>query len=395
MENQTINLLEYVRVILMYKRMIMIVSITAFVISIGISLLLPKTYKATALILPPQQDRGILAAMMAQIGGLANIATDLIGGAGTKSDLYVSMLKSETVKNSIIDRFHLMNIYDVKYRVDMYKKMDKFSEILSGKKDGIVSISVVDKDPKRAAEIANAYVEEVGNLSANLNVIDASQDKIFLKGRLDQSKIDLAKAEEALKNFQTKNSAIDVPEQAKVSIAEIAQLKAQLAALEVQLAVLRQSMTDSNSEVQNLQASIARLRIQIAKMEGKSDRSSIPSVGSIPQLGQEYIRVLREYKIQEAINDLLIKQYQLAIMSESKNSSGVQIIQKAQVPDRKYKPKRSLIVLITTFVSTLLSVLFAFLLENVKKMSQEERRCWIEIIEMAKFKKSPPRLSSE
>ena len=370
-----INLLDYVEVIAKRWRMIVVVTFTALIISIAIAMKLPNIYSSTALILPPQQDSGMMGMMSALSGGMAGLAGDLVG-KGTTADLYVGILNSRAVKDVLIDRFKLMEVYGQKYRLDTYNVLGDSAAISAGKKDGIISITVEDKDPKLAADLANAFADELGKLTVKLNITGAGKNRGYLEDRLVKAKADLTKAEEALKAFQSANKAFDVPEQAKVSIQGVAQLKAQLAVQEVQLAGMRSRFTDTTQEVIDAKAAISKLKAQMVQFEGSGRGSSIPSVGSVPELGQEYVRLMREFKVQEAIFELLTKQYEMARMSEAKDVDGVQIIQIATVPDKKTKPKRSLIVLATTFAAGFGALLFAFIREAGERMPEEDRERW-------------------
>jgi tyrosine-protein kinase Etk/Wzc len=372
-DDDTINLLDYLEVIAKRWKMIAIVTTAAFVISIIVSLLLPKIYSSTAMILPPQQDQGMMGMMGQMLGGdLSSLAGSMLGKS-TPADQYVSILQSDRIKGTIIDRFKLMKEYGVDYRLDMYKKMDKIVDISAGKNDGIISITVEDADPKRAAAIANAYLDELEAVTVKLSSSGAGRNKVFLEDRLARAKVDLVKAEDALKAYQTKNKALDITEQAKATIEGVAQLKAQLAIQEAQLASLRAYLTDDNDEIKTAKASIANIITQIARLEGNGRGSSIPSVGSVPALGEQYLRLMREFKIQETLVELLTKQYEMAKLSEANDVANVQVIQRAEVPDKKAKPQRSLIVLMATFVAFFLAILCSFVLEYAARMPEEER----------------------
>jgi tyrosine-protein kinase Etk/Wzc len=379
-DDDTINLLDYLEVIAKRWKMIAIVTTAAFVISIIVSLLLPKIYSSTAMILPPQQDQGMMGMMGQMLGGdLSSLAGSMLGKS-TPADQYASILQSDRIKAAIIDRFKLMTEYDVDYRLDMYKKMDKIVDISAGKKDGIISITVEDEDPKRAAAIANAYVDELEKVTVKLSSSGAGQNKLFLEDRLARAKVDLAKAEDALKAYQTKNKTLDITEQAKATIEGVAQLKAQLAIQEAQLASLRAYLTDDNDEIKTAKAAITNIIAQIASLEGNGRGSSIPSVGSVPALGEQYLRLMREFTIQETLVELLTKQYEMAKLSEANDVANIQVIQRAEVPDKKAKPKRSLIVLVSTFAAGFMAVLFAFICEFASRMPMEDRQRLNQII---------------
>lgn len=384
--SETINLLDYLEVLAKRKRLVVRSTLAMFVISICGSLLLTKIYSATALVLPPQQDQSMMGLMMGQMGGgMASLAGDLLG-SGTSADLCIGILNSNTVSDDIIDRFNLMKVYNEKCRADAYKTLDRKVDITAGKKDGIISITVEDKDPQLAAGIANAYVDALAKMMINLNATGAVQNKAYLEEQLAKAKANLSSAEEKIKSFQAKNKVVDVTEQAKGAIQGIADLTAQLAAEQVKLAVLQRSLTDSSQEVKNQKAVIGRLKEQIARFEGNGKGGAIPSVGSVPALGEEYLRLMREFKIQETLVELLTKQYEMAKLTEEKNVAGIQVIQRARVPDKKVKPKRSVIVLMATFVGLVGSTMAAFLMEYRERMPIEERQRWQHIFSLFRGK---------
>lgn len=375
------SLVDYLQIIAGRSRTILKITLAAAVISVVGSLLLPNIYTARTLILPSQEERGMMSAMMGQLGGLATLAAGAgaqIGGP-TTADLYVSMLRSEAVKDPLIDRFKLMEVYGKKYRTDAYTILDRNTLVSVGKKDGIITIAVSDKDPKRAAAMANAYATELGNLAVRLNIAGAGQTRSFLEERLVKAKAELSKAEENLKVFQAKNKAVSVTAQAEATIKGVAELRAQLAAQEVQLATYRRQFTDSSQEVKNLATSVSNLRAQIAKLEGMGGESALPSMGSVPTIGQEYVRLMREFKIQESLVELLTKQYEMARLSEAKDVSQVQVIQSAKIPERKSRPHRAIIVLMSVFIAFLLSVYGTIVADVISGMSEQEKKRWQEM----------------
>lgn len=382
-DEEEIDFLEYLEIILRRKKMILMVTITAAILSVVVALLLPKTYESTAKILPPQQEQGLTG----QLEGGSSVSGGLLGAA-TPADMCATVLASEDIKDAIIDRFKLMEVYDTVKRGALYKKMEKIVEIKAGKKDGVISITVTDEEPKRAAAIAGAYVEELAKLVAEMGVTGAAVNRSFLEGRLAKAKEDLARAEENLKAFQSRSKALDVPAQAKAAIEGIAMLQSQLVAQETQLAAVRSRFTDTTQEVMDLKATIVNLKRQIAQMEGKGSGSSIIPTGLFPQVGQEYVRLSREFKIQETLVELLTKQYELAKLSEAKNVSNIQVIQKPHVPDKKVKPKRALIVSGATFFSFACSVLWVLFLDYKGKLSEEELITWRRVKSACAWKQS-------
>ncbi len=380
-DQDEINLLDLLLVLAKRWKMIIGIPFVVAVITAIITLFMPNIYTAKTMIISSDDSSGgIGAALMAQLGGLASIAGGSLGGK-TTSDLYVTMLKSETIKDPIIDKFKLMDRYKAKIRTDVYKALDGASIISLGKKDGVITVSFTDKDPKFSAEMANAFVDELGKLAARLNMSGAANNRKFYEKQIAETKADLSKAEEALKEFQTKHKTISVTEQAKATIEGVAQLRAQLALKEVELGTMQRQFTDNSQEVKSAKSAVLHLRGQIASLEGRagSSSSSIPNLGAVPQLGQEYLRLMREFKIQEAVLEMLAKQYELAQVSEGKDTVPFQILEKAKVPERKSKPKRSTIVIMSAFSTGFLMVLVAFLQEFSEKMSPEDRQRWEQI----------------
>lgn len=369
-----LNLLDYIEVIVKHYRFILKITIATFVFSVTVSYILPVYYSSTARIIPPQQDNGFMGMMMgAMSGGMASLAGDLLG-KGSPADLYVGILNSRTISDTIIDRFKLMEIYGNKYRLDAYRSLDSKVSISAGKKDGIISITVEDKDPKRAADMANAYVSELGVLTVQLNITDANNNKLFIERRLSQAKADLANAEDRIKEFQSRYKVLDITEQAKETIKGVAELEAQLATEEVKLEGIKRIFTESSQEVKNQQAIVGNIKKQILKLEGGRAGGSVPSVGSVPEIGQQYSRLLRTFKIQETLVEMLTKQYEMTKLSEAKEITSIQVLQKAQIPDKKIKPKRSLLVLASTITAVLVSIAYILVREAIERMSDEERQ---------------------
>ncbi len=379
-----LDLLDSIEIILNRWKLIVKITSVAALISLAITLLLDNVYSATALVLPPQQDSSMLGMLIGSAGGnLSGLAGDLLG-KGTTADMYVGILNSEAVNDHIIDRFKLMNEYDEEYRVTTYKVLKRKVDIAVGKKDGIISITVEDKDPKQAAAMANAYVEELGNIIVKLNITDSGNNKDFLGQRLAKAKQELIYAENGIKAFQAKNKVISVTDQAEATIVGIAQLRAQLSLQEVQLAALQRQFTDGSQEVKSVKSSISNLRTQIAKLEGSGTGSAIPNVGSVPELEQQYLRLMREFKLQETLVELLTKQYEIEKINSAKQISSLQIVQAARAPDKKSWPKRAFIVAAATTSAFFLSIIITLMAAAFESMQPDRLARWQRLIRFTK-----------
>jgi tyrosine-protein kinase Etk/Wzc len=364
------NLAEFLSVFSKHKRMIVIATGATVIASVIISLLLPPIYRAETKILPPQQrDSGLAYQLMGQGGGLSALA---FGSLGMKKpgDLYVGMLKSRTVFDAIIDRFGLIKAYDVKYREEARNRLGSALTARSGK-DSIITVHVEDRDPRRAADMANAFVEELKTLNRGLALTEAAQRRLFFEEQILEVKSALLKSEEGIKGFQEKTGALKIDEQAKVVIAGIANVRAQISAREVQQRVMRTYATSQNPDIQRVEEEISGLKAELNKLEEKGGKGHdvLMPTGRMPSVGIEYLRKLREVKYNETLFELLAKQYELAKIDEARDAAVIQVIDKAVTPEKKVKPMRLLIVTVSLLCGFFLSVLAAFLIEYARSFS--------------------------
>ena len=387
MQEDGISLLDLLQVLIKHKRFILRFCGVVALLSIVYSLLLPKIYTATAKVLPPQREgAGLssLAALLGQSGGLAPLAGGMLGGG---ADLYIGILKSRSVEDAVIRRLSLDKVYKQKTPEGIRKTLEAKVKIQAERKSGIITIAADDREPKRAAAIANTFVDELSRKCVKLNLTSAGVERAFLEKRLEMVRTDLKNAEESMKSFQEKYKAIKVDSQSTAAIQGIAQLKAEIIAKEAQLASLRSYQTDENPQVKIIQSAISRLKSQLGAYEGSGPGGdAIPSVGNVPGLGLEYTRRLRELKIQELLFEQLTKQYEMAKLSEAKDSSSLQVLDEAVVPTRKSKPKRSRMVILSTFTAFFMSVFIVFMREHVERMPEEDRAQWNDIRSHAKFR---------
>lgn len=365
-----INLLQLLQVIVTRKNIIFYFCCAAIVLSVCYSLTLNNIYTATAKLLPPQKESGGgLSALLSQAGGLASLAGGM--GIGGSTDLYIGILKSRSVADAVVKRLDLQREFKSKTPEDARKTLEGAVKFQAGK-DGIISISADSRDPAKAALLANTFVDELSRRSVQLNLTKAGTERVFLEKRLEVAKRDLQNAENDMKTFQEKHKTIKADSQATATIGGIAQLKAELAMKEVQLAGLRSTMTDENSQVKTLMSAIANIKSQINTMSGSGGNDFIPSAGNLPGLGIDYVRKLRELKIQEAIFEQLSKQYEVAKLNEAKDSSSLQVLDEAVAPLHKSKPKRSMIVILSTVTAFFISIFIIFIQEYLSKLPPED-----------------------
>ncbi|MBL0094750.1 MAG: hypothetical protein IPP50_22085 [Piscinibacter sp.] len=346
------------------KRLIGGVTGAALVGSLALAFLLAPIYTARTTLLPPgsQQQSGSAAALAA-LGALGGLAGGL--GAKTPDELYVALLKSDSVYRELDQQFKLRERYELKSFEALRKALPKFVRVWSDKKAGVIAVEVDDEDPKFAAELANAHVVEVTKLLSRLAVSEAQLRRVFFEAQLQTTKENLIKAERDLQRVQEKSGVIVLDKQAEALIGGAAQLRAQIAEREVQLRVLRGSATDQNPDVQRLSSEVRALRGELARMESSQGGTAgstvdIP-VGKIPEAAIDYVRARRELKLQETILESMLRQYEIAKLDEAKEGPVLQQVDVALPPDYKSKPSRALIVLATTFVALLFSSLWVLI----------------------------------
>jgi tyrosine-protein kinase Etk/Wzc len=371
---EEINLLHYLVVVLKRKKLILGITLSSALITAVVSLIMTPIYRAETRILPPQQSSSSLSAqVLSQLGGASGFIGSSLG-VKNPNDIYVGMLKSRTIYDRIVDRFELMKLYEAEYREDARGELDDLVNVQSGK-DEIISVSVEDEDPKRAAEMANAFVEELKELTQNLAVTEASHRRLFFEEQLQKVKEDLIKAEEDMQRFQEKTGAIQVKEQAEAVIESIAELRAKIAAKEVELKVMRTYAKQKNPDLQRAEEELVGMKEQLKKLEVRSGRNPDPLVptGKLPKVGTEYIRKLRELKYQESLFDLMAKQYEIARVDEARDATLIQVLDKAVPAGKRAKPKRTLMVVVAAFTSFFFAVFVAFFMEYMERVSDDPK----------------------
>jgi len=289
-DDDEINLLDLLIVLAKHKAMILKVTLGAALLAVGISLLMPNVYTGTVRILPPQKSESSASAFLGQLGGLAGLAGGAIG-IKNQADLYIAIFESRTLMEHIIQQFDLQKVYKTKTQTDTLNALRGQSKFSEDKKSGMITVEISDHDPKRAADMANAFVDDIAQLMQNFALNDASVKRVFFKQQMKQAKDKLTDDEVLL------------------------------------------------------------------------DKT--------PNTSLKYMDVVRNVKYQEAIWEILAKQYEMAKLEEAKNFPLVQVLDKAIPPERKSKPKRALIVIMTTLVAFFFAVLWAFISEAMKRAEEQ------------------------
>lgn len=379
-----LSLLDFLIVLVDRRRLIFWITAAFTLMAIPVSLLLPKRYTATVTVLPPQQNSSLGAMLAAQLGsmggssglsslgGMAALAGSSLG-LKNPNDRYVGMLRSRIVEDAVIERFGLRQEYKKKYLSDTRKTFERRADVDGNAKDGMIHISVEDRDPQKAAAIANGYVDQFRRLSQSLAIGEASRRRLFFEEQLEQAKDKLADAEEAMKQTEQSTGLIQLDSQARALIETVASLRAQIAAHEMIIQGMQTYATDQNSQLVQAEQELASLRTQLEKLGGseQSDNNLIVPKGLVPEAGLKYLRKLRDVKYYETIFEVLARQYELAKLDEAREGEIIQVVDPAVVPDKRSFPKRTYIVLGAFAGGFLIGILTAFAVAGLDQMERD------------------------
>jgi tyrosine-protein kinase Etk/Wzc len=342
------------------KLLILGVTLAAAVASVAVAFALPPVYTARTSLLPPTaQSTGGASAALAALGSLGGLAG---GMAKTSDELYVALLKSDSVQRALDERFKLKERYSVNTYEVLRKTLPKYIRVAAEKKSGVITVEVDDEDPKFAAELANAHVGEVTKVLGRLAVSEAQLRRVFFEQQLKDTKENLIKAETQLRAVQEKSGVIALDKQAEALILGAAQLRGLIAERDVQLKVLRGGATEQNPDVMRMNAELRALRGELARMEsskgGNAGSAVDMPVGKLPEVAIDYVRARRELKLQETLLEGMIRQFEMAKLDEAKEGPVLQQVDAAMVPDYKSKPSRAMIVLASSLLALIASAVW-------------------------------------
>jgi capsule polysaccharide export protein KpsE/RkpR len=334
-----------------------------------VALFIPRRYEVTVRLMPPDNANsmglGMLGAVMGSSlgsgsssgggglsGGLSGGLGELLGGQRPGA-LFVGVLGCRTIADRVIDRFDLRKVYWHKTYIATRLELASRRTIAEDKKTGIISITVSDTNPARAAALAQAHVEELDRLLAQVNNSAASRERAFLEQRLTVVHAELQSAAKALSEFSSRNTTLDPQEQGKAMVEAAAMLQGQVIGAQSELSGLEQIYTPDNVRVRSLKAHIEELQTQLNKMSGKNyagsttlDPDSLyPSLRQLPVLGVQYADLYGRVKIDETVFALLTEEYEMARIEEAKETPSVKVLDAAGLPEKPSFPPRKLLTL--------------------------------------------------
>lgn len=371
------------------------VAVRALLLSTVGVFLIPVSFESVTRVLPSDAlpNTGGMLSTLAGLEGSssstgASTLLDVAGEAlGTKNTgaMYVALLHSRTVQENLVRRFDLMKVYHVRYIEAARKILDRHTEIIQDRKAFVIALTVTDHNRERARGLAQGYIEELNNLLAHVTTSSAGQQRLFLERRLVQVRKDLDTAENNFSQYASKNATLDVPEQTRAMVESGAMLQAQVIAAQSELEGLQQVYTPNNVRVRTAQARVAELQRKLQQLGGAAygdsshsletqdqDQQIYPPIRQLPLLGVEWANLYREVKVEEIVFQLLTTQYELARMEEARQTPVLNIVDPANLPERKSFPPRLVLIAAATFLCVVLACLWIFVLEHWRNKSDDD-----------------------
>jgi len=345
------------------------------VAAIAIALLIPKKYTSTAQLMPPDQQTLSSTSLLSALSGAgpaASLGTGGLMSTRTPGGTFIGVLSSQSAQDDIIDRFDLRRIYHCKFYFEARKILTDRTTIDEDKKSGIISIAVVDGDPKRARDMAKAYVEELDKIVNRVSTSSARRERIFLEERIQSIKSDLDASSVALSQFSSRNATLDIQRQGEATVEAAGKLQGELIAAQSELSGLKTAYTDDNVRVRQAQAQVNVLQSQLHKMGGEGEDAEggdlkadqfMPSIRKLPLLGVTYSDLYRRVMMQESLYETLTKQYELARVQEAKEIPPIKVLDEPQVPEKKSSPHRTIIVLLGILISAFAGIVWTTAIE--------------------------------
>lgn len=332
-------------------------------LSIVVAFLIPNEFTSTASFMPPDQQTFSNPSMLSALSGAGLLGAGLSGGGflsqRTPGQTAIGILSSRTVQDELIQQFDLRSVYKVRYQYLARKKLTKNTTLVEDKKSGIISITVVDRDPKRARDIDIAYLKELDKLTNSLSTSAARRERVFLEEHIKTVKDELDKSSVALSEFSSKNATLDIQRQGQTTVESVARLQGELIALKTQLSAEQTGYTDQSPGIKMLQARIQELEAQLRSMSGGSQSTDpadlnsdqlFPTVRKLPLLGVTYYDLYRRVTILDTVYAMLSKQYELARVEEEKEIPVIRVLDYPDIPEKKSAPHRTIIVLLSTLL---------------------------------------------
>ncbi len=377
----SLNFYDLLILLARWRKLFIINFIVVAIIASIITFMLPVWYISTTVILPPAGGGGGLPSFLSK--DLAGVAANF-GLEMPTENIYQSILSSRTLKERVIERFHLRDVYKMKADTkpeDLLKVFDAYYDI-NTREDMAIEVSFMAKDTLLAANVANACVAELDNYYREITGKSARTNRIFIGRRLQQINDTLDMLQDSIASFQKTHNAISVSDQTSAMISAAAALKAEQISSEIQLQLLRSTMGENHPEVMILQRSSEEIERRYTGLLNGSEGELFIALNQLPDIAKTYAEIVRQQKIQAALLEFVYPQFENARIQEARETSNVQILDYARVPQKKIKPARRLIVMIAGAASILVTMILILLIEYWHALPGKNQGDWTKIQEL-------------
>ena len=358
--------------------------IIVVVLAVAIALLLPIWYSATTVILPPSGGSGSLPSFLP--ADLKGVATSF-GFDTASEEIYQTILSSRTILERIVERFDLRQVYkmdDDDFIEDVLEAFLGHMEV-NTHDDGSIGIKIEDRSAQRAADMANACVEELDRIFSGITSETARKNKLFIGKRLAQMNDSLAMLQESLRHFQEVNNAISIPDQLMAMIRAGADLKAEQLANKVELDVMQSSFGSDHPLVKQLKLTNDAYEEKFQNLIDGKEGDIFLSIRELPALGQEFAEIMQKVRIQAALIEYIYPQYESANLTELRETANVQVLDRAVKPNRKSRPPRKLIVILSAMASVIGTLVLVLILEYWRNLRTKNEDDWSKVESIRKL----------
>jgi tyrosine-protein kinase Etk/Wzc len=374
-ENKESNFSDYIYILYKWKRFLFVnLFIVGFTIT-GLMFLVPNEYKATATIMIPPDNQMGFGGLTSLLGGKSSIASAgsrLFGMSNTSEDMLLGILNSRTALVDVINKFNLIEYYEIDDN-NMDKVIKAFRNDISTDPNefGMIDFSIINKDPKMSAIIANYLVTLVDSMNIEFNIERARNNRLFIEKRYSQNIADLKRAEDSLYKFQKKYGIVAVPEQLEVTVKAAAEIEAELMKKEMESFFVLQGFGEAAPQYQGIKAEINLLKNKVQELKNSPNLGATSNIlfpfKEMPDIAMQYLRTYREVEIQQTVLEIVMPMYEQAKVEEQKSIPTIMLMDKAVAPELKYSPKRSVIILGVLFLFSFMLIPFVFLGEKSLK----------------------------
>lgn len=380
--NKDPNIRDYISIIVKWRNIVLFNVIAISLLAVIVSLVLPKKYTSTGRLLPP-----LLSGESMEISGISSMLAGAglpLGMVATPSDLFSALLKSRTVLDGVIEECELKSYYRKKTMVETRKYLLEVTNI-EVSPEGIISISVTDKNANIAAKIVNSYITCLDRLNRKTSMTVGKRNRIFLEERLDEVKKELKTAEDSLKKFQERHHIISLPDELKEAVSIMSTLLAGKIQKEMKLGMIKMYATGENPEVVRMETELSLIDKQLRDMGYESDLDkfgvgfSIP-LKDVPEASLNLARLIRDVEVKQKVFAVLTERFEQAKLQEVRDTPTVEVFDKPEPPEKRSFPKRTRIVIIAFVLSLFVGIGLAFFFEYTDKIKdKDEGKQWGEI----------------